>query len=186
MFVIKCNNGYAKVEHGKLSLTTDISKATQYSYEKAKGYIDNQIKLKDRNKYYVVEHNNKNTNDKNENSGTKKKILDEINCVSVHALDILTPLKSSLMDKMKYYDNVILDIRHYIRDENTRLDAANGYKVFRKLQQIERERSNVKKELQRCSEYIADIISAKNKAQKFEYEKYIPREISDMSRFLNE
>lgn len=184
MYVIKSNSGFAKIEHGKLSITTDIAKATRYSYDKANTYLKNQVKLKDRNKYSIIEYAEKDVSPVKPN--TKKEVLDEINHVNVHTLNALIPLKNILNEKIKYYDNVILDIRHYIRDDNTKLNAADGYKVFRKLQLIERERASVKKELQRCSEYITDTINARKKAQEFEYEPYIPREITDMSHFLNE
>ena len=87
-------------------------------------------------------------------------------------------------DKLQYYDDVILDIRHYIRDENTRLNACQAANVLYRLQRIERKRAEVKCELQRINQVFDVIDTAISKADDFSYVSYKPRVIENMDEFM--
>ena len=87
-------------------------------------------------------------------------------------------------DKLQYYDDVILDIRHYIRDENTRLNACQAANVLYRLQRIERKRTEVKCELQRIQKVFDVINTAISQANDFSYVPYKPRVIENMEEFM--
>lgn len=84
------------------------------------------------------------------------------------------------------YEDIILDLRHYIRDENTKANACWGYKIFKALQDVERKRAECKKELQR-------VVMLKNKLEKaltdtkdFDYEPYKYRVIEDIDKYISD
>ena len=87
---------------------------------------------------------------------------------------------------MQYCDGVILDLRHYIRDNNTRLNACQAAKILFKLQKIERNRADIKREIQRIDLINNSVENAIAEADKFKYEEYKPRCIKDMDEFLKE
>ena len=96
----------------------------------------------------------------------------------------LTPEIEKYSKELSRYDKQIQDIRHFIRDENTKLNAYQGYQVFAKMQELERKRVSVKKELQRYAYLRARINKAVRYFEDFEYEEYKNREIEDVRAFL--
>lgn len=96
----------------------------------------------------------------------------------------LTPEIERYSKELSYYDRQIQDIRHFIRDESTKLNAYQGYQVFAKMQELERKRVSVKKELQRYAYLRARINKAVRYFEDFEYEEYKNREIEDVRAFL--
>ena len=96
----------------------------------------------------------------------------------------LTPEIERYSKELSRYDKQIQDIRHFIRDEHTKLNAYQGYQVFAKMQELERKRVSVKKELQRYAYLRARINKAVRYFEDFEYEEYKNREIEDVRAFL--
>ena len=96
----------------------------------------------------------------------------------------LTPEIERYSKELSYYDRQIQDIRHFIRDESTKLNAYQGYQVFAKMQELERKRVSVKKELQRYAYLRARINKAVRCFEDFKYEEYKNREIEDVRAFL--
>ena len=79
---------------------------------------------------------------------------------------------------------MILDIRHYIRDENMNANACMGYKIFKRLQIVERKRVVCKKELQRLLKLQTGIQNSITESENFEYEPYRNRIVTDMIGFI--
>ena len=52
----------------------------------------------------------------------------------------LDPEIEKYSQELQKYDGMILDIRHWLRHENTKLNVCQGYQVVKKLQDIERAR----------------------------------------------
>lgn len=87
--------------------------------------------------------------------------------------------------ELKQYDDIILDIRHYIRDENTTVNACMGFKIFKRLQSVERQRVICKKELQRLLKLQAGIQASITESENFEYEPYRNRIVTNMLEFID-
>lgn len=144
------DNLYVKVERGTPVIVTDINKATQFCKNKAEKYINNQIKKSQRELYCVVEHKSKTTISKQnipENNTIKIQVVLELKSIKSDIVRKFSGQKDKCVEKLQYYDGVILDIRHYIRDENTRLNACQAAKILYKLQQVERSRADVSRRI---------------------------------------
>ena len=85
---------------------------------------------------------------------------------------------------MKPYDGMILDIRHWLRNENTKLNVCQGYQVVKKIQDIERARETCKKELQRVTALRNAVRKACQESVSFDYEDYKNRQIDDVRAFI--
>ena len=182
-------NLYVKVERGIPVIVTDINKATQFSKNEAEKYIKNQIRKSQRELYYVSECKSKSKTtiskqNNYENNTIKNQVVSELKSIKSDIVRKFSKQKDKCIEKLQYYDGAILDIRHYIRDENTRLNACQAAKVLYKLQQIERNRADVKREIARINLIQDTIDSTINNADNFEYAPYKPRVIEDMDKFL--
>lgn len=180
------DNLYVKVERGIPVIVTDINKATQFRKNEAEKYINNQIKKSQREFYYVSECKGKTILKQNisENNTIKNQVVSELKSIKSEIVRKFSRQKDMCTEKLQYYDGVILDIRHYIRDENTKLNACQAAKVLYKLQQVERSRSDVKREIARINLIQDTIDSTINNADNFEYAPYKPRVVEDMGKFL--
>lgn len=96
----------------------------------------------------------------------------------------LSPDIDKYKAELKQYDDMILDIRHYIRDENMNANACMGYKIFKRLQIVERKRVVCKKELQRLLKLQTGIQNSITESENFEYEPYRNRIVTDMIGFI--
>ena len=96
----------------------------------------------------------------------------------------LDPEIESYSKKLQEYDGMILDIRHWLRDENTKLNVCQGYQVVKKIQDIERARETCKKELQRVTALRNAVRKACQESVSFEYEDYKNRQIDDVRTFI--
>ena len=190
MIVIQKDGCYVKVHKGTPMLTTTLGKATKFADDfEAEKYITNQIKKSQRELYNVIHINSKesskisvsNTQISNNNKSTTISLLEDIKSKVEQKLG---SQKNNYCQQLKYYDDAILDIRHYIRDENTKLNACQAAKLLYKLQQTERKRAEVKCELQRIGQVLDSISHAIDSANDFEYAPYKPRVIDDMGEFL--
>lgn len=183
------DNLYVKVERGIPVIVTDVNKATQFSKNEAEKYINNQIRKSQRELYYVSESKSKSKTtiskqNNSENNTIKNQVVSELKSIKSDIVRKFSKQKDKCIEKLQYYDGAILDIRHYIRDENTRLNACQAAKVLYKLQQIERSRADVKREIARINLIQDTIDSTINNADNFEYAPYKPRVIEDMDKFL--
>ena len=183
------DNLYVKVERGIPVIVTDINKATQFSKNEAEKYINNQIRKSQRELYYVSESKSKSKTtiskqNNYDNNTIKNQVVSELKSIKSDIVRKFSKQKDKCIEKLQYYDGVILDIRHYIRDENTRLNACQAAKILYKLQQIERSRADVKREIARINLIQDTIDSTINNADNFEYAPYKPRVIEDMDNFL--
>ena len=195
MTVIMKDRYYVRIENGIPTLTTDINKATMYSENSADNYINTNIRKEVREQYKAVQlssekctppkHTMHNTSPtlsmppqsyRNISSDISR-ITEELNSEYTHALNMLA-------EKLSYCDRVILDIRHYIRDENTILNACQGYKVFKMLQEIERERLSVKTEIAKINEALTDMKQTDNKIRNFTFPPYNPRAVQDIGAYF--
>ena len=96
----------------------------------------------------------------------------------------LNPEIEKFYQKLQVYDGMILDIRHWLRDENTRLNVCQGYQVAKRLQDIERDRAECKKELQRVTLLRGAVQKACQDSESFEYDDYKNRQIEDVRAFI--
>lgn len=183
MFVIKCkgsDNRYIRVQNNLPVIVTDIKKATIFNTGEAEKYIHNQMKKSMRNTVAVVGC----TDVKNTEDALKLDTVSELQFVKDDIRNKLSQKKNKCSEKLQYYDDMILDIRHYIRDDKTKLNACQAAKVLYKLQKIERCRADVKRELQRIQQIFQGIDDVIKTANNFKYDDYKPRVIHDMSDFL--
>lgn len=97
----------------------------------------------------------------------------------------LSPDIDKYKAELKQYDDMILDIRHYIRDENMNANACMGYKIFKRLQIVERKRVVCKKELQRLLKLQTGIQNSITESENFEYEPYRNRIVTNMLEFID-
>ena len=159
------------------------------SEREADDFIRKTYKKKTRKNYRVVKCDNdfvpelktyQSSNDKEVNDKFVKSIqaFDEI--VNTY----LNPEIEKYSKELREYDYMILDIRHWLRNEKTKLNACQGYQAMKKLQDIERKRVECKKELQRVAMLRGNIRKACNKAENFEHEEYKYRQIENMEEFL--
>lgn len=185
MFVIKCkgsDNHYIKVQNNSPVIVTNIKKATIFNIGEAEKYIHNQMKKSMRNTVDIVEF----ADVKNTEDALKLDTVSELQFVKDNIRNKLLQKKNKCSEKLQYYDDMILDIRHYIRNDKTKLNACQAAKVLYKLQKIERCRVDVKRELQRIQQIFQSIDDVIKTANNFKYDDYKPRVIHDMSDFLGE
>ena len=96
----------------------------------------------------------------------------------------LNPEIEKYQIELQKYDDMTLDILHFIRDEDTKLNACQGYEVFKTLQKLGRERAACKKELQRVSTLKSSVQKAVKVANNFEYDEYKNRYIENVAEFI--
>ena len=185
-----------------LKLTTDnkavftaneILAETFNSEREATDFIRKHFTKKKRRYYrpYKCDNSNIIQCNSNDNSQTADDIESELvnldNCTSAlqETIDTyLTPKIEKYTSELKKYDGMILDIRHYLRDEHTKLNACQGYKVASVLQELERGRADCKKELQRFAMLKSSVIKACSDSKAFEYDEYKNREIENVAEFI--
>lgn len=187
LYVIKKDKYYVKVVNNVPTLVSTLDKATTFKTGEADKYIKNQIKKNLRNQYIVetVEIKPKHKiNDIPEPEFVKTDVLSSLKEVRKSIISQLSDKQHEYLDKLQYYDDAILDIRHYIRDESTRLNACQAANVLYRLQRIERKRAEVKCELKRIYQVFDSIDNAISVANEFHYTPYKPRVIENMDEFM--
>lgn len=193
MYCITNSNGqYLKISlEGKVQFTNNESLAEHFNSEReATDFIRKTFKKKTRRNYRAVNCDVGFVSDlsKAYQLVEKEKSADRY-AKSIEGFErvigtYLDPEIEKYTQELQKYDGIILDIRHWLRDENTKLNACQGYQVMKKLQDIERKRVECKKELQRVAILRGNIRKACNKAENFEYEEYKYRQIEDVSVFI--
>lgn len=159
------------------------------SEREADDFIRKTYKKKTRKNYRVVKCDNDFVPELKTYQSSNDKEVDNKFVKSIQAFDeivntYLNPEIEKYAKQLREYDYMILDIRHWLRDKNTKLNACQGYQAMKKLQDIERKRVECKKELQRVAILRGNIRKACNKAENFEYEEYKYKQIENMEEFL--
>lgn len=181
MYLISDQCGrYIKTTASKMTLTTNENLADNFfTLQEAMDYINNHIVKKKRHTYSPVE-----IRTSTPKLLPKRETSNVFDRVRISLGGMLQEELNELEKQLDRYDNIILDIRHYIRDENTKVNAAQGFVIFRKMQEVERERAKCKHRLTQLQMLQGSIDKQICKAESFEYEEYKPRVVADMDRFL--
>ncbi len=188
MYLIKDKSDrYLKTTVDKITFTANETMAdTFYSQREAADYMRKRFPKKRRRLYKIVFIDNviDLTPDTNIQSNIdyfdkSQQQIDNLIQVSIN------PEIEKYRVQLIKYDDMILDIRHYIRDETTKVNACLGYKIFKALQDIERKRAECKKELQRIMMLKNKLEKALIDAKDFDYEPYKYREIYDINEYIN-
>lgn len=198
MYLIVDKNGrYLKITtDNKIVFTTNEALADTFNSEReVTDFIRKAFPKKKRRLYKPMNCNNillpqSNHNDKLNSADeidNDNESIDFDNCVTAFKETIdtyLTPQIQKYTAQLKKYDGMILDIRHYLRNKDTKLNACQGWKVMVKLQKIERERADCKKELQRVAMLKNSIKKAVKESEQFEYDEYKNREIENVAEYI--
>ena len=186
--VIKKSDYYVKAVGNSPVLVSTLDKATLFKVGEAEKYIKNRIRKNVRNEYQIVQTEIQDVPSKISDipkpEFQKSSVTSELKDIKDSVHKKWSDRQNMYKDKLQYYDDVILDIRHYIRDENTRLNACQAANVLYRLQRIERKRAEVKCELQRINQVFDAINTAISKADDFSYVPHKPRVIENMDEFL--
>ena len=143
--VIKKSDYYVKAVGNSPVLVSTLDKATLFKVGEAEKYIKNRIRKNVRNEYQIVQTEIQDVPSKISDipkpEFKKSSVTSELKDIKESVHKKLSDRQNMYKDKLQYYDDVILDIRHYIRDENTRLNACQAANVLYRLQRIERKRT---------------------------------------------
>ena len=192
MYLIQDTNNrfIKKTTNNQITYTYSESLADVFPSEReANDFIRKMFSKKARKKYRTVKSENDSELElvplkpdvAKESTVNLKSSIDSFN-ETIHTH--LDPEIESYSKKLQEYDGMILDIRHWLRDENTKLNVCQGYQVVKKLQDIERARAACKKELQRVSALRNNVRKACQESVSFEYEEYKNRQIDDVRTFI--
>lgn len=192
MYLIQDTNNrfIKKTTNNQITYTYSESIADVFPSEReANDFIRKMFSRKARKKYRAVKSENDSELElvplkpdvAKESTVNLKSSIDSFN-ETIHTH--LDPEIESYSKKLQEYDGMILDIRHWLRDENTKLNVCQGYQVVKKLQDIERARAACKKELQRVSALRNNVRKACQESVSFEYEDYKNRQIDDVRTFI--
>ena len=192
MYLIQDTNNrfIKKTTNNQITYTYSESLADEFPSEReANDFIRKMFSKKARKKYRAVKSENDSELElvplkpdvAKESTVNLKSSIDSFN-ETIHTH--LDPEIESYSKKLQEYDGMILDIRHWLRDENTKLNVCQGYQVVKKLQDIERARAACKKELQRVSALRNNVRKACQESVSFEYEDYKNRQIDDVRTFI--
>ena len=93
-------------------------------------------------------------------------------------------MQQTLRSTLAYYDNAIIDIMHFLGDENCKLNASQLCKVAKRLQELERGHTAAKKELNRIKAVIDAIYDINITASEFDYQPYKPKVIASIKEII--
>ena len=164
-------NGYSLVK---------INEATKFNDGQARVFVNTVISSDQRKHYEIIQcdrsvvpekPNVTKIQEKQEAKDTAKIAY----TIQQYAVSQFLELKSELESQLNYYDSAIIDILHFIGDENCRLNAVQLCKVAQKLQELERGHTKTKKELRRIESIMDKVNSIKSDVNNFNYAPYRPR-----------
>lgn len=192
MYLIKDKSDrYLKINiDNKIKFVNNETLADVFPSEReATDFIRKVFKKKTRKNYRVVKCDNDFVSDLKTYQSLNEKETDDRYAKGIQAFDeiintYLNPEIEKYTEQLREYDYMILDIRHWLRDKKTKLNACRGYQAMKKLQDIERERVDCKKELQRVAMLRGSIRKACNESVNFEHEEYKYKQIKNMEEFL--
>ena len=192
MYQIKDTNNrfIKKTIDNKITYTYSESLADVFPSEReANDFIRKMFSKKARKKYRAVKSENDTAAEliplkPSSAEESTVKLKSSINSFdeTIHAH--LDPEIEKYSQELQKYDGMILDIRHWLRNENTKLNVCQGYQVVKKIQDIERARETCKKELQRVTALRNAVRKACQESVSFDYEDYKNREIDDVREFI--
>lgn len=197
MYLITNKNGkYLKETLDSISFVSNVIIAEKFnSQREASDYIINHFPKKKRRYYRIsfvsdIDDNfTASTSNTPENPAEPQpqaaKCLSFTETIQQAINTYLSPDIDKYKAELKQYDDMILDIRHYIRDENMNANACMGYKIFKRLQIVERKRVVCKKELQRLLKLQTGIQNSITESENFEYEPYRNRIVTNMLEFID-
>lgn len=197
MYLIKDRlSRYLKISiDNKITYTPNECLATPFPSEReATDFLKKMYNKKSRKMFKIIKENdtaysefttvsnqvNQSQNQKDSTNKYEQCVKDFNKSISTY----LSPEITEYVKQVKTYDNMILDIRHFLRREDTKLNACQGYIVVKKLQTLERERAACKKELQRLLLLKTSVRQAIKEADKFDYVDYKNREIVNVREYL--
>ena len=192
MYLIQDTNNrfIKKTTNNQITYTYSESLADVFPSEReANDFIRKMFSKKARKKYRAVKSENDSELElvplkpdvAKESTVNLKSSIDSFN-ETIHTH--LDPEIESYSKKLQEYDGMILDIRHWLRNENTKLNVCQGYQVVKKIQDIERARETCKKELQRVTALRNAVRKACQESVSFDYEDYKNRQIDDVRAFI--
>ena len=192
MYLIQDTNNrfIKKTTNNQITYTYSESLADVFPSEReANDFIRKMFSKKARKKYRAVKSENDTAAEfiplkPSSAEESTVKLKSSINSFDETIHTHLDPEIESYSKKLQEYDGMILDIRHWLRHENTKLNVCQGYQVVKKLQDIERARAACKKELQRVSALRNNVRKACQESVSFEYEDYKNRQIDDVRTFI--
>lgn len=197
MYLIKDRlSRYLKISiDNKITYTPNECLATPFPSEReATDFLKKMYNKKSRKMFKIIKENdtaysefttvsnqvNQSQNQKDSTNKYEQCVKDFNKSISTY----LSPEITEYVKQVKTYDNMILDIRHFLRREDTKLNACQGYIVVKKLQTLERERAACKKELQRLLLLKTSVRQAIKESDEFDYVEYKNREIVDVREYL--
>lgn len=179
-YVIKRSDSYIRVnENASLSVCFNVSEATRFRFEAANNVLRNQINPEVRDLYRVVHVTE--CEPYETSSEEDEPFLSKFN---LSAGVMLKTRINELASEISNYDKIILDIRHFAREESTKLNACQAAKVFYKMQQVERSRLKAKEEMSRLIEFEKAFEKAMASADEFAYPQYKPRCVENMYEYI--
>lgn len=192
MYLIKDKSDrYLKINiDNKVKFVSNETLADVFPSEReANDFIRKFFRKKTRKNYKVVRCDNDFVSDLKTHQSSTTQEIDDGYTKGIQAFDeiintYLNPEIEKYTEQLREYDYMILDIRHWLRDKKTKLNACQGYQAMKKLQDIERERVDCKKELQRVAMLRGSIRKACNESVNFEHEEYKYKQIKNMEEFL--
>ena len=192
MYLIQDTNNrfIKKTTNNQITYTYSESLADVFPSEReANDFIRKMFSKKARKKYRAVKSENDTAAEfiplkPSSAEESTVKLKSSINSFNETIHTHLDPEIESYSKKLQEYDGMILDIRHWLRHENTKLNVCQGYQVVKKLQDIERAREACKKELQRVTALRNTVRKACQESVSFEYEDYKNRQIDDVRTFI--
>ena len=165
--------------------------ATIFFNGEAQIFIDTTITESERQYCEIIEAENFIVNESISKAVVEPKLSIESDSVAAITDDIssyaenkFSALKRRLEESLEYYDNAIVDILHFLGDENCKLNAAQLCKVAKKLQELERGHTIAKKELNRLKSVISEVYDIGLKAGEFDYQPYKPKAIHNLSEII--
>ena len=192
MYQIKDTNNrfIKKTIDNKITYTYSESLADVFPSEReANDFIRKMFSKKARKKYRAVKSENDTAaeliplkpSSAEESTANLKSSIDSFD-ETIHTQ--LDPEIEKYSQELQKYDGMILDIRHWLRNENTKLNVCQRYKIVKKIQDIERARETCKKELQRVTALRNAVRKACQESVSFDYEDYKNRQIDDVRAFI--
>lgn len=187
MYVIRERSGkYLKSTANKITLTTNETLANNFStFQDAFDFINNRIAKRRRNLFTPVEIR---VDSKKVSKLIPEYPLGDSNIYNKIDESVKILIKEEierLEKKVDYYDDVILDIRHYIRNDNTKVNACYGYKIFQLLQLVERKRISCKEEIIKLNKFQHKFDNLLGSVSTFSLEPYKPRVLNDIENYIS-
>ena len=173
-------NGYSLVK---------INEATKFNDGQARVFLNTTIPSNQRSHYEIVQCDGyvapeKSMTTKIQEKQETKDVAKIADTIQRYAVSQFAELRGELEKQLEYYDNAVIDILHFIGNENCKLNAVQLCKVAQKLQEFERGHTKTKKELRRIESIMDKVNSIKSDASNFNYSPYRPRVLHSLDEII--